>query len=359
MNVKDKSYSTLWMDNGKIKIINQTKLPFKFEVKELNSLSDFCYAIKKMEVRGAPLIGVTAAFAFALSINKNPYITNIQKSYKALLETRPTAINLKWALNFIESRIKKVPKKKRGQIALQLATRIREEDIVNNMKIALNGFKIIKNFYEKRKRRINILTHCNAGWLATIDWGTALAPIFMANRNGIPVHIWVDETRPRNQGALLTAWELENEKVPYTVIVDNAGGHLMQKKMIDLCMVGSDRTTLKGDVCNKIGTYLKALSAFHNKVPFYVALPFSTIDFNTKNYKTIPIEEREGEELSDLIFEKNGKTTVGKIYLKDSKTYNPAFDVTPSKYVTRLITENGVIKPTEKDIDKKRLNEKN
>ena len=210
----------------------------------------------------------------------------------------------------------------------------------------------------KEKRRINILTHCNAGWLATIDWGTALAPIFMANRNGIPVHIWVDETRPRNQGALLTAWELENEKVPYTVIVDNAGGHLMQKKMIDLCMVGSDRTTLKGDVCNKIGTYLKALSAFHNKVPFYVALPFSTIDFNTKNYKTIPIEEREGEELSDLIFEKNGRTTVGKIYLKDSKTYNPAFDVTPSKYITRLITENGVIKPTEKDINKNRLNEK-
>ena len=359
MNFKNKTYSTLWIENKKIKIIDQTKLPFKFVIKELKTLPQFCSAIKNMEVRGAPLIGVTAAFGLALSIKKDPSISNIKKSCKALLKTRPTAINLRWALNYIEKRIKKVPARNRAEKSFELALKIREEDIINNIKIGLHGFKIINQIYKKRRRVINILTHCNAGWLATIDWGTALAPIFFANRNGIPIHIWVDETRPRNQGALLTAWELENEKVPHTVIVDNAGGHLMQKNMVDLCIVGSDRTTIKGDVCNKIGTYLKALSAFHNKIPFFVALPSSTIDFRTKDLNSIPIEERKGEELSNLIFTKNGKVEEGKIYLDSSQTFNPAFDVTPSKYITGLITENGIVKPNEKEIVKNLFNEKN
>ena len=358
MNFKNKNYSTLWIENGKIKIIDQTKLPFKFKIKELNTLSQFCSAISKMEVRGAPLIGVTAAFGLALSVKKDPSISNIEKTYKALLGTRPTAVNLRWALHYIKRGIKGIPARSRAKKSFDLACKIREEGIINNIKIGLHGFKIINKTFKKKRRVINILTHCNAGWLATIDWGTALAPIFLANRNGIPVHIWVDETRPRNQGALLTAWELENEKVPYTVIVDNAGGHLMQKKMIDLCIVGSDRTTVRGDVCNKIGTYLKAIAAFHNKVPFYVALPSSTIDFKINKLESIPIEERRGEELSNIIFKKNGKVKKGQIYLDSSNTFNPAFDVTPSKYITSLITENGIVKPNEKEIKKNLFNEK-
>lgn len=352
MKVNRKEFSTLWLENNKVKIIDQTKLPFEFMVLELNSLNEFCTAIKKMKVRGAPLIGITGAFGFALSIRKNPTLKNIERSYNLLLSTRPTAINLKWALDLILNVVKKIPKSERAERAIEMAKRMREDDIINCMKIGLNGYKLIKQMFKKKKKPINILTHCNAGWLATIDWGTALAPIFLANRNKIPVHVWVDETRPRNQGALLTSWELKHEKVPHTIIVDNAGGYLMQNKKVDLCIVGSDRTTFNGDVCNKIGTYLKALSAFHNKIPFYVALPFSTIDMNTQNYKKIPIEERDGKELSHLIFKKKQKILTGEIYMQKSDTYNPAFDVTPSKFVTRLITENGVIKPKKSSISR-------
>ena len=352
MKIKNKNYSTLWVENNKIKIINQTKLPFELIIKELKTLNDFCRAITHMEVRGAPLIGVTAAFGLALALRKDASSKNIEKSINSLLETRPTAINLRWALNHIFIKIKDKRIQDRAELSLQLAKQIREDDIINCFKIGLNGYKIIEKIYKKKKKPINILTHCNAGWLATIDWGTALSPIFLANRNGIPVHVWVDETRPRNQGALLTAWELKHEKIPYTIIVDNAGGYLMQKKKVDLCIVGSDRTTYKGDVCNKIGTYLKALSAFDNNVPFYVAVPRSTIDFNINDSGKIPIEIRSSKELSHLTFEKKKQIFTGEIYFRKSNAYNPAFDVTPARYITKLITENGLIEPTKSEIMK-------
>ena len=359
MKVKNKNFSTLWVENATVKIIDQTKLPFKFVIKELKTLKDFCRAIKNMEVRGAPLIGVTAAFGFSISLRKDPYMKNIKYSYEKLLETRPTAVNLRWALNLIIEKIQKIQPSQRAKTSFELAKKIREDDIINCFKIGVHGYKLIEKIYKQKKRVINILTHCNAGWLATIDWGTALAPIFLANRNGIPIHVWVDETRPRNQGALLTAWELKNEKVPYTIIVDNAGGYLMQNDRVDMCIVGSDRTTFNGDVCNKIGTYLKALSAFDNKIPFFVALPFSTIDLKTKDSKNIPIEIRDAKELSHLVFSKNKKISVGEIFFENSKKYNPAFDVTPSKYVTKLITENGLVEPCKSEILRFLKNEKN
>ncbi len=352
MKVNKKDFSTLWVEKNFVKIIDQTKLPFEFVVINLKSLKDFCKAIKEMQVRGAPLIGITAAFALAMSIRRNATLSHIKKCVNLLIKTRPTAINLKWALDQILKKIIKLPEKKRAEIALELANKMREDDILNCFKIGLNGYKIIEDLFKKKKKTVNILTHCNAGWLATIDWGTALSPIFLANRNGIPVHVWVDETRPRNQGALLTAWELKNENISHTIIVDNAGGYLMQKKKVDICIVGSDRTTVNGDVCNKIGTYLKALSAFDNNIPFYVALPFSTIDLDTINSERIPIEERDGKELSHLTFNKNSELQTGEIYFKGSKTFNPAFDVTPSKFVTSLITENGIIKPCRSEIRK-------
>ncbi len=229
---------------------------------------------------------------------------------------------------------------------------MRQNDIKACKKIGLNGFEIIKKIYKKKKRSINILTHCNAGWLAAVDYGTALAPIFFAKKNNIPIHVWVDETRPRNQGALLTSWELKNEKIPHTVIVYNAGGYLMQSGKVDLCLVGSDRTTINGDVCNKIGTYLKAISAHENNIPFFVALPTSTIDTRLNNGSKIPIELRNGSELYETVIYKSKKITTGRIYPKNTKTLNPAFDVTPSRYITKLITENGVCKSNEKSIKK-------
>ncbi len=352
MKIKNKNYSTLWIENNKIKIIDQTKLPFELIIKELKTLNDFCRAITQMEVRGAPLIGVTASFGLALALRKDASSKNIDKSINALLETRPTAINLRWALSYILKKIKDKRIEDRAELALELAKQIRQDDIINCFKIGLNGYKIIEKIYKKKKKPINILTHCNAGWLATIDWGTALSPIFLANRNGLPVHIWVDETRPRNQGALLTAWELKHEKIPYTIIVDNAGGYLMQKKEVDMCIVGSDRTTSRGDVCNKIGTYLKALSAFDNNIPFYVAVPRSTIDFEINDSSKIPIEIRSAKELSHLTFKKQKKISTGEIYFKNSKNFNPAFDVTPAKYITKLITENGLIEPIKSEIMK-------
>jgi len=352
MRVGKNNFSTLWLENKKVKIIDQTKLPFKFVIKELKTLSQFCRAIKEMQVRGAPLIGVTAAFGFAASIKEDSSDSNIKKSYNDLLNTRPTAINLKWTLDLINNKLVKTMRSDKANESLELAKIIRDDDIINCQKIALNGYKIIKDLFKKKKRRINILTHCNAGWLATIDWGTALAPIFLANRNKIPIHVWVDETRPRNQGALLTAWELKNENVPYTIIVDNAGGHLMQNNQVDICIVGSDRTTKDGDVCNKIGTYLKALCAYENGIPFYVALPSSTIDFNTSRSTKVPIEERDGKELSHSSFYKNGEIFSGNTYFKGANTINPAFDITPSKYITKLITENGIFESNRSDIKK-------
>ena len=342
MKVNKKNYSTIWSENEKIQIIDQTFLPFKFKIDELKSLDDYCTAIETMKVRGAPLIGITAAFGFAKSIIKNPKNSNIERSYIKLLKTRPTAVNLKWALEKIKKNILELPNDLRGEVAMKLAQSMRSEDIKNCKKIGENGLKIIKKIFKKKKKTINILTHCNAGWLATVDYGTALSPIFFAKKEKIPIHIWVDETRPRNQGALLTSWELMNENIPHTVIVDNAGGYLMQDGKVDLCIVGSDRTTTNGDVCNKIGTYLKALSAYENNVPFYVALPTSTIDKNLKDGSLIPIEVRSGKELIELTFNKSRRLSKGNIFLKNTKTFNPAFDVTPAKFITKLITENGV-----------------
>jgi len=352
MRVGKKKYTTLWIENkNKIKIIDQTQLPFEFRVFELKTLSDFCSAIKDMNVRGAPLIGVTAAFGLALSVLKDPRENNIKDSYEKLFDTRPTAVNLKWALDKILNNVLKVDISKRFDLAFNLAIEIRKNDILKCQKIGEYGCKLLENIYKKNRKRINILTHCNAGWLATIDWGTALSPIYKAFQKKIPLHVWVDETRPRNQGSSLTAWELKNENVPYTIICDNAGGHLMQNGKVDLCLVGSDRTSLNGDVCNKIGTYLKAIAAFENKIPFYVALPTSTIDRNLTSGINIPIENRGKEELSDIRFFEKKKLKVKSIYFKNAKIFNPAFDVTPSKYITGLITEKGICKPNLKSIN--------
>ena len=352
MKVNKKDYSTIWLEKNKVKIIDQTKLPFKFVIKELSSLKSFFNAIKKMEVRGAPLIGVTAAFGLALEVLRNPNKSNILKSYRTLCNSRPTAINLKWALDEIIKVILKMPPEQRGVESMKIANKIRNDDINSCKQIGKYGLEVIKKIYKKKKKCVNILTHCNAGWLATVDWGTALAPIFYAKKKKIPIHIWVDETRPRNQGALLTSWELKNENISHTVIVDNAGGHLMQNKQIDMCLVGSDRTTISGNVCNKIGTYLKAVVAYENKIPFFVALPTSTIDKKIKKISDIPIELRDGDELSKVNLKIKNKFMSMNVYAKDTPTLNPAFDVTPKKFITKLITEKGICDPKQELIKK-------
>jgi methylthioribose-1-phosphate isomerase len=303
-------------------------------------------AIKDMLVRGAPLIGATAAYGMALAMEENASDAGLESAFNLLVETRPTAINLRWALERVKGVLAPLAAKDRPARAWSLAAEIADEDVAINNAIGEHGKTLIdKAWAAKGKQgRVNILTHCNAGWLATVDWGTALAPIYKAHDAGIPVHVWVDETRPRNQGASLTAWELNSHGVPHTVIADNAGGHYMQHGEVDLCIVGTDRTTAQGDVCNKIGTYLKALAAHDNKVPFYVALPSPTIDWRIRDgVKEIPIEERSGAEVSRLM----GKTDDGKLATiqvtpDGSPVANPAFDVTPARLVTALITEKGV-----------------
>ena len=352
MKVNKKDYSTIWLEKNKVKIIDQTKLPFKFVIKELSSLKSFFNTIKKMEVRGAPLIGVTAAFGLALEVLRNPNKSNILKSYRTLCNSRPTAVNLKWALDEIMKVILKMQPEQRGIESMKIANKIRNDDINSCKQIGKYGLEVIEKIYKKKKKCVNILTHCNAGWLATVDWGTALAPIFYAKKKKIPVHIWVDETRPRNQGALLTSWELKNENISHTVIVDNAGGHLMQNKKIDMCLVGSDRTTISGNVCNKIGTYLKAVVAYENNIPFFVALPTSTIDKKIKKISDIPIELRDGDELSKVNLKIKNKFMSMNVYAKDTPTLNPAFDVTPKKFITKLITEKGICDPKEELIKK-------
>ena len=352
MKVNKKDYSTIWLEKNKVKIIDQTKLPFKFVIKELSSLKSFFNAIKKMEVRGAPLIGVTAAFGLALEVLRNPNKSNILKSYRTLCNSRPTAVNLKWALDEIMKVILKMQPEQRGIESMKIANKIRNDDINSCKQIGKYGLEVIEKIYKKKKKCVNILTHCNAGWLATVDWGTALAPIFYAKKKKIPVHIWVDETRPRNQGALLTSWELKNENISHTVIVDNAGGHLMQNKKIDMCLVGSDRTTISGNVCNKIGTYLKAVVAYENNIPFFVALPTSTIDKKIKKISDIPIELRDGDELSKVNLKIKNKFMSMNVYAKDTPTLNPAFDVTPKKFITKLITEKGICDPKQELIKK-------
>ena len=300
MKIEGKEYRTIWFDNNVVKIIDQTKLPHQFIIKDLKIVKDAINAIKTMEVRGAPLIGATAAYGLVLAIMENNDQTFLKKSSEDLINSRPTAINLKWAVDRMMKKLSGVNSDQILNIALNEAKEICEEDVKFCENIGLNGLKIIEEIYNKKKDTVNILTHCNAGWLATIDWGTATSPIYHAHKKGIKVHVWVDETRPRNQGANLTSYELNEEEIPNTIIADNTGGILMQRGEVDMCIVGTDRTIATGDVANKIGTYLKALAAHDNNVPFYVALPSSTIDWETTDLKNIPIEERNPEELSHV-----------------------------------------------------------
>ena len=343
MKIEGKEYRTIWFENNVVKIIDQTKLPHQFIIKDLKTVKDSINAIKTMEVRGAPLIGGTAAYGIVLAILENNDLEFIKKSSEELIQSRPTAINLQRAVHRMNNKLSLVNSNDLFNVALKEAKEICDEDVKFCENIGLNGLKIIEEIYNKKKDTVNILTHCNAGWLATINWGTATSPIYHAHKKGIPVHIWVDETRPRNQGANLTSYELNEEEISNTIIADNTGGILMQRGKVDMCIVGTDRTLSTGDVCNKIGTYLKALAAHDNKVPFYVALPSSTIDWEIKDFKEIPIEERNSEELSHLEgVDENGNVKKVLIYPKKSKIKNVAFDVTPAKYVTGLITEKGI-----------------
>ena len=357
MKVKGKNYKSIWLDkkSSQVLVIDQRELPHKFKVLRLNNIKQIKSAIKNMVVRGAPLIGVTAAYGIYLAMKKNSNNKSINSSVNFLKNARPTAVNLSWALEYMKNRLLKENQSNRVDMAKNIVEEISENDIKCCKKIAQNGLKIILDIKKKKKdKTINILTHCNAGWLATVDWGTALSPIFLAHRKKIKIHVWVDETRPRNQGSSITSWELLQEKIPHTIITDNAGGHIMQHGMVDFCITGSDRTTANGDVCNKIGTYLKALSAYDNKIPFYVALPSNTIDLKSKNFlKDVPIEERNSDELTHINgIDSNGKKIKIRITPKGSKVSNYSFDVTPAKYVTGLITEKGIFKPTTKEIKK-------
>ena len=353
MKIQNKEYRTIWYEENVVKIIDQTKLPHQFIIKDLKTVKDAINAIKVMEVRGAPLIGGTAAYGMALAVQENNDPDFIKKSSEELIESRPTAINLKWAVDRMMKKLSGINSDQILDIALNEAKEICDEDEKFCENIGLNGLKIIEEIYNKTKKTVNILTHCNAGWLATINWGTATSPIYHAHQKGIPVHVWVDETRPRNQGANLTSYELNEENIPNTIIADNTGGILMQRGDVDMCIVGTDRTLSNGDVCNKIGTYLKALAAHDNNVPFYVALPSSTIDWKIKEGKDIPIEERNSEELSHIEgVDENNEIKKILIYPKKSKALNLAFDITPAKYVTGLITEKGISKASTEGLKK-------
>ena len=353
MKIQNKEYRTIWYEDDVVKIIDQTKLPHKFIIKDLKTVKDAINAIKIMEVRGAPLIGGTAAFGIALAVKENSDTNFIKKSSDELIKSRPTAINLKWAVDRMMKKLSGINSNKILGVALNEAKEICNEDEKFCKNIGLSGLKIIEEIYNNKKDTVNILTHCNAGWLATINWGTATSPIYHAHKRGIPVHVWVDETRPRNQGANLTSYELNEEKIPNTIIADNTGGILMQRGEVDMCIVGTDRTLSNGDVCNKIGTYLKALAAHDNNVPFYVALPSSTIDWEIKEGKDIPIEERNSEELSHVEgVDENNEIKKILIYPKKSKAMNLAFDVTPAKYVTGLITEKGISEASSEGLKK-------
>ncbi len=321
-------------------IIDQTRLPFRYELRTLRGLSDVAEAISTMRVRGAPLTGATAAYGVALAMNEG---VDLDLACATLVATRPTAVNLAWALTRMKSALAPLPAGERRAAAWLEAAAICAEDVEVNRAIGRHGAALIGVAAKNKAGPVNVLTHCNAGWLATVDWGTALAPVYAAFDAGIPLHVWVDETRPRNQGASLTAWELKQHGVPHTIVADNAGGHLMQHGRVDLCIVGTDRTAANGDVANKIGTYLKALAAHDNGVPFYVALPGSTIDWSLADGRAIPIEERRPEEVTCM----TGETTAGEVVTvrvtpAGSPAANPAFDVTPARLVTGLITECGV-----------------
>jgi len=348
MKVDGVPYRTIWPveDGNVVEIIDQTLLPHEFAVIQLKTLADAAEAIAVMRVRGAPLIGATAAYGMALAVAEDASDKGLQVAYETLLATRPTAVNLRWALDEAINELRPLAVEDRHAAAKALAGQICDEDSDNCHSIGKHGAELIAAVHQAngKERPVNILTHCNAGWLATVDWGTALAPIYVAHEAGIPVHVWVDETRPRNQGASLTAWELGHHGVPHTVIVDNVGGHLMQHGMVDMCITGTDRTTGTGDVCNKIGTYLKALAAKDNDVPFYVGLPYSTIDWTLEDgVAEIPIEQRDTDEVTEMTGrDADGGVTSVSIVAEGSPAANYAFDVTPRRLVTGLITERGV-----------------
>ena len=347
MNVGGKPMRTIWLapDGRSVEIIDQTRLPHELVIKRLTRLADAARAIRDMEVRGAPLIGATAAYGMALAMAEGASDAQIEHAGEILAATRPTAVNLRWAIEELRRVLAQLPSERRLAAALKRAGEIAEEDVAINRALGEHGAKLIAAVSRAKAAGVpvQILTHCNAGWLATVDWGTASAPIYRAHQEGIPLHVWVDETRPRNQGASLTAWELAQHGVPHTVIVDNAGGHLMQHGMVDLCIVGTDRTAANGDVANKIGTYLKALAAQDNAVPFYVALPSPSIDWEIGEGAQIPIEERDSREVTHIAgWTQGGKRVEVRLTPEGSPAANYAFDVTPARLVTGLITERGV-----------------
>lgn len=351
MKVNGKPYRTIWPTaDGAVEIIDQTRLPHEFVTVRLENMRDAERAIRDMWVRGAPLIGVTAAYGVALSMKHHASDAALEATCGVLLAARPTAVNLRWGVERMRAFLAPLPEAERAAAAWQEAARIADEDVEINASIGRHGAELIRAMNEAKQRDgrsgvVNILTHCNAGWLATVDWGTALAPIYAAFDAGIPLHVWVDETRPRNQGASLTAWELGQHGVPHTVIVDNAGGHLMQHGLVDMAIVGTDRVTARGDVCNKIGTYLKALAAHDNGVPFYVALPTPTVDWTLQDgVKEIPIEERAQEEVTHIAgLCADGQVRTVQVTPTGSRAANYGFDVTPARLVTGLVTECGVV----------------
>ena len=349
MKVGGKAMRTIWLepDGWSVGVIDQTALPHRLVTSRLTTLQEAAHAIRAMVIRGAPLIGATAGYGMALAVREDASDEGLERAYATLLATRPTAINLRWALDEIMAVIRNRPRAERTAVAYRRAAEICEEDVAINTGIGQSGLPLIEAIAAKKQRgeRVNVLTHCNAGWLATVDVGTATAPIYTAHDKGIPLHVFADETRPRNQGASLTAWELGQHGVPHTLIADNTGGHLMQHGMVDIVIVGTDRVTANGDVCNKIGTYLKALAARDNNVPFYVALPSPTIDFSVADgIAEIPIEERSPEEVATM----TGRTADGRIETvhiapPGTPVANYGFDVTPARLVTGLITERGVL----------------
>jgi methylthioribose-1-phosphate isomerase len=349
MKVDGKSMRSIWLepDGWSVGVIDQTALPHLLVTARLTTLAEAAHAIRAMVIRGAPLIGATAAYGMALALREDASDEGLERAYAMLMATRPTAINLKWALDEMVAVVRNRPRAERTAVAYRRAAEICEEDIAINTGIARSGLPLIEAIAAKKQpgERVNVLTHCNAGWLAAVDWGTALAPVYRAHEDGIALHVWVDETRPRNQGASLTAWELAQHGVPHTLIADNTGGHLMQHGLVDLVIVGTDRVTANGDVCNKIGTYLKALAARDNNVPFYVALPSPTIDFTVADgVAEIPIEERSPDEVATITGRAaDGRIETVRIAPPDTPVANYGFDVTPARLVTGLITERGIL----------------
>ncbi len=361
MNIDGIAWRSIWLEEGdsSICVIDQTKLPYQFTTKSLRTCKEVAEAITSMVVRGAPLIGVTSAYGVMLAMKKDPSDHSLDLAINQLIATRPTAINLRWAVERVKKKVRSVEIQQRASAAMEEAKLIEKEDVAMCEQIGLNGLSVFHQLLKRRNRNqsnkpLNVLTHCNAGWLATVDWGTALAPIYKAHREGLDIHVWVDETRPRNQGSRLTAYELGCEGIPHTLIVDNAGGYLMQNQLVDAVIVGADRVSSSGDVCNKIGTYLKAVAAKVNNIPFYVALPSSTIDWSTSNgFHGIPIEKRAQDEVTQIegkLINTTERFEISRVNLSPTSTvaFNPAFDITPAKLITSLITDKGVL-PCTKD----------